>query len=73
MTKLIFVYSSKLQWPGGYQDGVQKFQKIFWTFLGLGTNVIKVSSVNSELLFQWDTLMKVPSFLPDLGFVGTED
>ena len=31
-------------------------KKIFLTFLGLGTNVVKVSSVNSELLFQWDTL-----------------
>ena len=32
-------------------------KKFFLTFLGLGTNVVKVSSVNSELLFQWDTLM----------------
>ena len=55
-TKLIFLYSSKLQRPGGYQVGVQKFQKFFLTFLGLGTNVVKVSSVNSELLFQWDTV-----------------
>ena len=44
---------------GGYEDGVRKFQKIFLTFLGLGTNVVKVSSVNSELLFQWDTLSMV--------------
>ena len=41
----------------GYNDGVRKFRKIILTFLGLGTNVIKVSSVNSELLFQWNTLM----------------
>ena len=34
----------------------ENFEKFFWTFLGLGTNVVKVSSVNSELLFQWDTL-----------------
>ena len=34
----------------------KNFEKIFLTFLGLGTNVVKVSSVNSELLFQWDTL-----------------
>ena len=54
--KINFLYSSKLQWPGGYQDGVQKFQKNFLTFLGIGTNVVKVSSMNSELLFQWDTL-----------------
>ena len=34
----------------------ENFGKNFLTFLGLGTNVVKVSSVNSELLFQWDTL-----------------
>ena len=34
----------------------KNFEKNFLTFLGLGTNVVKVSSVNSELLFQWDTL-----------------
>ena len=56
MTKLFFLYSRKLQWPRGYQDSVQKFQKNFLTFLGLGTNVVKVSSVSSELLFQSDTL-----------------
>ena len=32
------------------------FEKNFLTFLGLGTNVVKVCSVNSELLFHWDTL-----------------
>ena len=42
--------------PGGYQDGVQKFQKNCFDLLGLGTNLVKVSSVNSELLFQLDTL-----------------
>ena len=57
MTKLIFLYSSKLQWPGGIRTVSENFKKIFWTFLGLGTNVVKVSSVNSELLFQWDTLL----------------
>ena len=57
MTKLIFLYSGKLQWPRGYQDSVQKFWKFFLTFLGLGTNVVKVSSVNPELLFQLDTLV----------------
>ena len=36
----------------------ENFEKIFLTFLGLGTNVVKVGSVNSELLFQWDTLTK---------------
>ena len=36
----------------------ENFEKFFWTFLGLGTNVVKVSSVNSELLFQWDTLSR---------------
>ena len=35
----------------------ENFKKIFLTFLGLQTNVVKVSSVNSELLFQWDTLV----------------
>ena len=34
-------------------------KKIFLTFLGLGTNVVKVSSVNSEILFQWDTLIYI--------------
>ena len=34
----------------------ENFEKFFLTFLGLGTNVVKVSNVNSELLFQWDTL-----------------
>ena len=63
MTKLIFLYSGKLQWPGGYQDGVRKFRKIYLTFLGLGTNVVKVSSVNSELLLQWDTLKHTFVFL----------
>ena len=37
----------------------ENFKKIFLTFLGLGTNVVKVSSENSELLFQWDTLPEV--------------
>ena len=36
----------------------KNFEKIVLTFLGLGTNVVKVSSVNSELLFQWDTLTR---------------
>ena len=35
------------------------FEKNFLTFLVLGTNVVKVSSVNSELLFQSDTLVYV--------------
>ena len=56
MTKLIFLYSGKLQWPGGIRMVSENFEKFFLTFLGLGTNVVKVSSVNSELLFQWDTL-----------------
>ena len=57
-TKLIFLYSGKLQWPGGGIRTVsENFEKNFLTFLGLGTNVVKVSSVNSELLFQWDTLI----------------
>ena len=34
----------------------KNFEKISLTFLGLGTNVVKISSVNSELLFQSDTL-----------------
>ena len=38
-------------------------KKFFLTFLGLGTNVVKVSSVNSELLFQWDTLKGVQCLL----------
>ena len=37
----------------------ENFEKNFLTFLGLETNVVKVSSVNSELLFQWDTLLLV--------------
>ena len=52
-TKLIFLYSSKLQCPGGYQDSVRKFQKIFFDLFRPRNNVVKVSSVNSELLFQW--------------------
>ena len=57
MTKLMILYSGKLQWPGGGIRMVsENFKKIFLTFLGLGTNVVKVSSVNSELLFQSDTL-----------------
>ena len=56
MTNLIFLYSSKLQWPRGLSGQCLKISKKFLTFLGLGTNVVKVSSVNSELLFQWDTL-----------------
>ena len=36
----------------------KNFEKIYVTFLGLGTNVVKVISVNSELLFQWDTLVQ---------------
>ena len=55
--KINFLYSGKLQWPGGGIRMVsENFQKNFFTFLGLGTNVVRVSSVNSELLFQWDTL-----------------
>ena len=41
---------------GGIRMVSKNFEKIFLTFLGLGTNVVKVSSVNTELLFQWDTL-----------------
>ena len=41
---------------GGIRIVSENFGKIFLTFLGLGTNVVKVSSVNSELLFQSDTL-----------------
>ena len=41
---------------GGIRMVSENFEKNFLTFLGLGTNVVKVSSVNSELLFQWDTL-----------------
>ena len=41
---------------GGIRMVSKNFEKIFLTFLGLGTNVVKVSSVNFELLFQWDTL-----------------
>ena len=43
--------------PGGIRMVSENFEKNFLAFLGLGTNVVKVSSVNSELLFQWDTLM----------------
>ena len=42
---------------GGIRTVSENFEKMFLTFLGLGTNVVKVSSVNSELLFQWDTLV----------------
>ena len=41
---------------GGIRTVSKNFEKFFLTFLGLGTNVVKVSSVNSELLFQLDTL-----------------
>ena len=41
---------------GGIRMVSENFENFFLTFLGLGTNVVKVSSVNSELLFQWDTL-----------------
>ena len=44
---------------GGIRTVSENFKKNFLTFLGLGTNVVKVSSVNSELLFQWDTLRLV--------------
>ena len=47
----------------------KNFEKNFLTFLGLGTNVVKVSSVNSELLFQWDTLTCWDS-LPALYMLG---
>ena len=43
---------------GGIRTVSKNFEKNFLTFLGLGTNVVKVSSVNSEILFQWDTLMQ---------------
>ena len=39
----------------------ENFEKFFLTFLGLGTNVVKVSSVNSELLLQLDTLVCLAS------------
>ena len=42
---------------GGIRMVSKNFKKVFLTFLGLGTNVVKVSSVNSELLFQLDTLI----------------
>ena len=42
---------------GGIRMVSKNFEKNFLTFLGLGTNVVKVSSVNSELLFQLDTLV----------------
>ena len=42
---------------GGIRMVSENFKKIFLTFLGLGINVVKVGSVNSELLFQWDTLI----------------
>ena len=41
---------------GGIRTVSENFKKIFLVLLGLGTIVVKVSSVNSELLFQWDTL-----------------
>ena len=41
---------------GGIRTVSENFEKNFLNFLGLGTNVVKVSSVNSELLFQSDTL-----------------
>ena len=40
---------------GGISTVAENFENSFLTFLGLGTNVVKVSSVSSELLFQWDT------------------
>ena len=42
---------------GGIRMVSENFEKFLLTFLGLGTNVVKVISVNSELLFQWDTLL----------------
>ena len=45
---------------GGIRMVSKNFKKNFLTFLGLGTIVVKVSSVNSELLFQWDTLQVSP-------------
>ena len=42
---------------GGIRMVSENFENFFLTFLGLGTNVVKVSNVNSELLFQWDTLL----------------
>ena len=47
---------------GGIRTVSEKFPKNFLTFLGLGTNVVKVSSVNSELLFQWDTLIHIGAY-----------
>ena len=56
MTKLIFYIVANVNGLGGIRMVSKNFEKNFLTFLGLGTNVVKVSSVNSELLFQWDTL-----------------
>ena len=41
----------------GVSGQCPKISKNFFDLLGLGTNVVKVSSVNSELLFQLDTLI----------------
>ena len=58
--KINFFYiAANFNGLGGIRTVSENFKKIFLTFLGLGTNVVKVSSVNSELLFQWDTLREV--------------
>ena len=57
MTKLIFYIVANFNGPGGIRTVSKNFKKIFFDLLGLGTNVVKVSSVNSELLFQSGTLM----------------
>ena len=54
--KIIFYIAANFNSLGGIRTVSENFENFFLTFLGLGTNVVKVSSVNSELLFQWDTL-----------------
>ena len=58
-TKLIFYRAANFNGLGGIRMVSKNFKKNFLTFLGLGTNLVKVSSVNSELLFQSDTLIYI--------------
>ena len=57
------------QW--GIRMVSENFEKNFLTFLGLGTNVVKVSSVNSELLFQSDTLSSMLPVAPLEPTIGS--
>ena len=71
MTKLIFLYSSKLQWPRGVSGQCPKISKKIFDLFRPRNKVVKVSSVNSELLFQSDTLEQGDALVYE-GFIEAE-